>query len=145
MHMSGEIFSTSRPSSITAQLVALAALNAGLDRATELADIYARRYLAARETLGEWMPAAPLTDFGTFYVWLDTTSSGRTGAEIASIARTAGIAISDGRAFAPTSPNTVRLALTANGDRLREALTVVRDALTAPSSKDVTSNEAQHR
>lgn len=116
---------------ITAQLVALTALTGMTDRAGELSRIYGLRHREAREIVGDWMPSAPVDEFGGFYAWLDTTASGRTGFEIVRDVRASGIAVSDGRAFSPASTHTVRVALTAPDEQLQHALGVIRAALLA--------------
>jgi len=116
---------------ITAQLVAIEALQSMSGRGSELAAAYSARFVVASEILGEWMPKVDPAELGGFYLWLDARSTGRTAAEVVGSLRERGIVVSTGEVYSPASTGFLRVALTAPDTELRAALTVIAEVLSA--------------
>jgi aspartate/methionine/tyrosine aminotransferase len=115
---------------ITAQEVALHALEHLPHRAEELAAIYRERFGRARDILGRRIGAVAAEDAGGFYLWIDVSDDARPSTRIASDLLEAGVAVSAGTVYSATDGH-LRASLTAADDDLFRALERIRDELPA--------------
>lgn len=114
---------------IVGQYMVLAALETGTPDPTMHSDLYAARFEQAVSILGPWLPQRASDGLGGFYLWIDGTATGRTGAELTARLRQDGIVVSAGEVYSTRAGGHFRIALTEPADVLDDVLTRVRALL----------------
>lgn len=109
------------------QLAAAAALRSGFEHPRKMAKMYEERRNALCGGLDElgWKVIWPKA---TFFVWTRVPTDAKSGEFAKDILAKAGVLISPGNAFGSMGEGYIRIALTVEVDRLKEAVQRIKDA-----------------